>query len=200
MQGEGPFLGFPSFFIRLSGCPHSCIYCDTNYAKFQGEEKEIEELIKMAKDSKINLITITGGEPLHQKNTPLLLKRLLKEKFTVCLETSGAESLKNVPSKVIKIVDFKTPGSKNLSFYEENLNYLKKWDGIKFVILNKEDFFWAREKLESLKLYEICKVYFSPALPFMHPVQLANLILKYKLPVYLNLPLHKLLWGGERGR
>lgn len=198
LQGEGPFTGYPCFFIRLSGCPHSCIYCDTKYAKEEGEEKNLEDLIEEAKNSKTNLIGITGGEPLIQPSTPLLLKKLLSLKFIVLLETSGAESLKDVPKKVIKVVDFKTPGSGNPNFNYDNLKFLKKWDALKFVILDREDFFWAKEKVENLRLFKICNVYFSPAIPYFHPVVLANLILKYKLPVFFNIQLHKILWGSQR--
>ncbi|MEJ5165542.1 MAG: radical SAM protein [Thermoanaerobaculia bacterium] len=200
LQGEGPFSGFPCFFIRLSGCPHNCIYCDTKYAKLEGEEKDLKELLKEAKDSGINLIEVTGGEPLSQEGTPLLLKELLKLKFKVLLETSGYESIAEVPENVIKILDFKTPGSQAPEFNLENLNFLKRWDALKFVIIDRDDFFWAKEKVEKLKLPEICNVYFSPAYPYFSPIVLANLILKYKLPVFLNLPLHKLLWGEERKR
>lgn len=200
LQGEGPLLGYPCFFIRLSGCPHNCIYCDTEYAKFEGEEKTIKELLNLAKESNLNLIEITGGEPLSQAATPLLLELLLKNKFKVLLETSGFELLKDVPEKVIKIVDFKTPKSGNENFNLENLKYLKKWDALKFVILDKEDFFWAKEKIEKLKLNKKCKIFFSPAYPLMSPLILANLILKYKLPVFLNLQLHRLIWGEMRGR
>lgn len=200
LQGEGPFSGFPCFFIRLSGCPHNCIYCDTKYAKLEGEEKTIDELLEEAKNSGINLVEVTGGEPLSQKGTPLLLIKLLKLKFTVLLETSGYESIKEVPEKIIKILDFKTPKSFAPEFNMDNLNYLKSWDALKFVIMDKDDFFWAKEKVEKLNLNKICRVYFSPAYPYFSPIILANLILKYKLPVFLNLPLHKLLWGEERRR
>lgn len=200
LQGEGPFSGLPCFFIRLSGCPHNCIYCDTKYAKTEGEEKKIVEILIETKNSGLNLVEVTGGEPLSQEKTPLLLKKLLKLKLTVLLETSGYESLKDVPEKIIKIVDFKTPKSQSPEFNQDNLKYLKKWDAIKFVIMDKDDFFWAKEKVEKLNLFEICKVYFSPAYPYFSPLILANLILKHKLPVFLNLPLHKLLWGEEKGR
>ncbi len=198
MQGEGPFQGHPCIFIRLAGCPHNCIYCDTKYAKVEGGEVDIKEILKSVKKESLNLVEVTGGEPLSQKATPLLLKKLLKLKKTVLLETSGFESLKDVPEKVIKILDFKTPKSKGPEFNTENLNYLKKWDALKFVIVDKEDFFWAKEKIEELKLSSICKVYFAPAYPYFSPIVLANLIVKYKLDVFLNLPLHKLLWGEER--
>lgn len=200
LQGEGPYSGLPCFFIRLSGCPHNCIYCDTRYAKVEGEERTLEEILQEAKNSGINLVEVTGGEPLSQKATPLLLKELLKLKFTVLLETSGYESIKEVPQKVIKILDFKTPKSQAPEFNLENLNFLKKWDGLKFVIMDRDDFFWAKERVEKLKLLDICNVYFSPAYPYFSPVILANLILKHKLPVFLNLPLHKILWGEERKR
>lgn len=200
LQGEGPYQGYPCLFIRLSGCPHNCIYCDTEYAKFEGEEKTFEDLLNLAKESKLDLIEVTGGEPLSQDATPLLLELLLKNKFKVLLETSGFESLKDVPEKVIKIVDFKTPDSGNADFNLENLKYLKKWDALKFVILSKEDFFWAKEKIEKLKLNKKCKIYFSPAYPIMSPLILANLILKHKLPVFLNLQIHKLIWGEMKGR
>lgn len=200
LQGEGPYQGYPCFFIRLSGCPHNCIFCDTEYAKFEGEEKTFEELLNLAKESHLNLIEITGGEPLSQDATPLFLELLLKNKFKVLLETSGFELLKDVPEKVIKIVDFKIPNSGNAAFNPENLIYLKKWDALKFVISKKEDFFWAKEKIEKLKLYKKCKIYFSPAHPLMSPLILANLILKYKLPVFLNLQIQKLIWGEMRGK
>lgn len=200
LQGEGPYQGYPCFFIRLSGCPHNCIYCDTKYAKFEGEEKTFEELLNLAKESKLDLIEVTGGEPLSQEATPLFLEFLLINKFKVLLETSGFESLKDVPEKVIKIVDFKTPDSGNADFNLENLKYLKKWDTLKFIISSKEDFFWAKEKIEKLKLNKKCKIYFSPVYPIMSPLILANLILKYKLPVFLNLQIHKLIWGEMKGR
>jgi len=200
LQGEGPFSGHPCLFIRLSGCPHNCIYCDTRYAKIEGSEVEIKEILKSVREENINLVEVTGGEPLSQEATPLLLKKLLKLKKIVLLETSGFESIKDVPEKVVKILDFKTPKSEGPEFNIENLNYLKKWDALKFVIVDREDFFWAKEKIEELNLPSFCKIYFAPAYPYFSPTILANLIIKNKLDVFLNLPLHKLLWGEERKR
>lgn len=198
LQGEGPLVGYPTFFIRFFGCNLDCSWCDTLYAKKHGTyyELEIQEIIDLWKRnySEIPYITLTGGEPLLQKGVFPLIESFLKEKAIICLETNGSLSVKEISERVIKVVDFKTPssGMENFNFYE-NLNFLDKKDALKFVIKDRNDFEWALKKIEEFELFEITQVFFSPATPFLSPQVLAEWILEVKKPIRFQLQLHKIL-------
>jgi 7-carboxy-7-deazaguanine synthase len=199
LQGEGAWVGWPCFFIRLSGCNLRCTYCDTRYAYNQGEKRYIPELIDEWKRSEVSLVQVTGGEPLLQKETTSLLEALLDEGAKVLLETNGSLALGNVPKNVIKIVDRKTPGSGMENFFlEENLRCLNQGDQIKFVITEKEDYEWAKEEILRLFLPYYVEVLFSPAWERLAPVQLAEWILSDKLSVRFQIQLHKIIWGEKR--
>jgi 7-carboxy-7-deazaguanine synthase len=201
IQGETTRAGFPSVFIRLAGCNLGCSYCDTVYARSEssGIEMPIDEIIHAAEVYKnIDHITITGGEPLTQKESIKLIKELIGKGYTVQLETNGSISLNDIPNKVRKIVDVKTPSSGySSSFLYENLTYLNNTDELKFVILDINDYQFSAEFLK--KYFQIIQmrnivVNFSPVFGKISGEKLAELILIDRLPVRLNLQLHKILW------
>jgi 7-carboxy-7-deazaguanine synthase len=201
LQGEARTVGLPTVFIRLTGCPLRCGYCDTTYAFQGGEWKSLDTILEEVKAHKAKYITVTGGEPLAQKQCINLLTQLCDAGYEVSLETSGAMDVSNVDPRVSKVMDLKTPGSgeesKNLY---ENIEYLSNHDQVKFVICDRNDYDWAVEKLTSYKLAEKCEVLFSPIHAELEPSQLAEWILQDKLPVRFQLQLHKYLWGDEQGR
>jgi len=197
IQGEGPFAGFPSFFIRLFGCNLNCSWCDTEYAKtgvFQ--LKNISYVLSLWKKNypEIPYITITGGEPLLQKSVYKLMKVLLQNNATIILETNGSLSLKEVPEEVIKVMDLKTPSSgMHIHNFYENLKYLGKKDVIKFVVMNKIDFNWALEIIEKFDILSRCQIYFSPVYNKLSPQELAFWIMETKKPFKIQIQLHKFL-------
>ena len=199
LQGEGPLSGKPCIFIRLWGCNLNCKWCDTKYAKDSKNYTtwNIQKILDyiFSYYPQIKYITITGGEPLLQEKPLLLLiEKLLEKKYLVSIETNGSISIKNLPKKVLKIMDIKTPSSNMHHFnYYENVKFLTKNDAIKFVIANKKDFEWSVKKCEELKLFSICEVFFSPVWKRLSGKTLAKWILSHKLPIRLNLQLHKLL-------
>ncbi|NIA08631.1 MAG: radical SAM protein [Nitrospiraceae bacterium] len=200
LQGEGAWAGWPCFFIRLSGCNLRCTYCDTRYAYMEREKRNISGLIEEWKQSQIGLVEVTGGEPLLQSTTPILLKALLDEGAKVLLETNGSLSLSNVPREVIKIVDRKTPGSGMGKFWcEENLRWLNQGDQLKFVITDQKDYEWARKEVLRLCLWRYTEVLFSPIWKNLAPSDLAGWIIADRLPVRFQVQLHKVLWGDKRG-
>jgi 7-carboxy-7-deazaguanine synthase len=198
IQGEGPLSGRPAIFVRLYGCNLNCSWCDTRYAREGGVFKiwEIEELITFLKEKFKNIreVTITGGEPLLQKGTFALIERLFSMGFTVCLETNGSLSLKGLPQEVIKVMDFKTPssGMEKFNLYE-NLEFLDRKDAVKFVIADKKDFAWSIQKCKEFAIFEKTEVFFSPVWGRLSGKRLAGWILEEKLPVRLQLQLHKIL-------
>ncbi len=200
IQGEGLAAGLPCFFIRLSGCNLRCTYCDTRYAYLPGNIATVEELINAWKASGVEYVQVTGGEPLTQPEVYRLMAGLLEKGAKVLLETNGSMSLKRVPFQVIKIVDRKTPGSGMAdSWFPNNMRYISHTDQMKFVITNDKDFHWAVRELEKKGLCYFTQVLFSPAAPLMAPERLAELILETRLPVRLQLQLHKILWGDRQG-
>ncbi len=200
IQGEGLDAGLPCFFIRLSGCNLRCSYCDTRYAYEPGPSIPLQELIDEWKGSGVNLVQITGGEPLLQPAVYRLMHELLRMGAKVLLETNGSMNLSQVPFKVIKIVDRKTPGSGMAgSWFPLNLRYLNSGDQIKFVLTGQEDFKWAVSEVARLELWHIAQILFSPASQFLAPQSLAELMLDIRMPVRLQLQLHKILWGRRRG-
>jgi len=201
LQGEGLSTGEPTVFIRLTGCPLRCGYCDTTYAFQGGEWMTLERILERLSAHDCPLVCVTGGEPLAQPDTLVLLERLCDAGYHVSLETSGALDIAQVDPRVVKVVDVKTPGSgEDQRNRLENLDHLTKRDQLKFVICDQEDYRWARRLLDTYQPHHRCTVLFSPAAPQMNPTRLAEWILKDQLPVRLQLQLHKLIWGEEPGR
>jgi 7-carboxy-7-deazaguanine synthase len=201
LQGESRTVGLPTVFIRLTGCPLRCTYCDTAYAFSGGEWHELEEILEKVASYEPNHICVTGGEPLAQKGCDELLARLCDVGYQVSLETSGALDISNVDPRVSRVMDLKTPASgeseRNLL---TNLEQLGSHDQIKFVISNEDDYQWSRSMLESHQLHQSCEVLFSPVHGSMDAGQLADWVLRDRLPVRFQLQLHKLLWGETPGR
>lgn len=200
LQGEADASGWPTFFIRLTGCPLRCRYCDTEYAFHGGEWRDLDSLVDEARASGARHVCVTGGEPLAQKNCLSLLRRLCDAGFDVSLETSGALDVGGVDSRVARVVDLKTPGSGEESRNRyENLALLTSRDQVKFVICDRTDYEWAREQVAQRELPRRCQVLFSPSAGELEPAVLAEWILADRLPVRFQLQLHKVLWGGVPG-
>ena len=201
IQGETSRVGLPTIFIRLTGCPLRCVYCDTEYAFHEGNMITLDDIMKNISEYETKHVTVTGGEPLAQKNCRPLLTLLCEAGYDVSLETSGAQDISNIDGRVARIVDLKTPASgeadKNLY---DNLQYLTKNDQVKFVICDREDYQWSKEKLVKYKLNEQCEVLFSGSHGELQPSQLADWILQDHLPVRLQIQLHKYLWGDVPGK
>ena len=201
IQGETSRSGLPTYFIRLTGCPLRCTYCDTGYAFNAGSKMSFEEILSKLNRDTTKYITITGGEPLSQKNVQSLMKELCDLKYSVSLETSNAITIEDVDSRVSIILDIKTPGSlesdKNLI---SNYSILKKSDELKFVICNQKDFEWAVDYIKKNNLSLICPIVFSPSYNQMPLSELADLILKNSLNVRLQTQLHKTIWGEVNGK
>lgn len=201
LQGETKTVGLPTVFIRLTGCPLRCQYCDTAYAFQGGTWREIDDVLAEVENYKTRYVTVTGGEPLAQKDSLILLKRLCDAGYEVSLETSGALSIAEVDPRVIKVVDVKTPGSKECEKnHWENLHYLLPHDQVKFVICDRHDYDWAIETLNHYQLADRCHVLFSPSYGQIEGKDLADWILKDQLPVRLQIQLHKYLWGDVKGK
>jgi 7-carboxy-7-deazaguanine synthase len=200
LQGETSRAGLPTVFIRLTGCPLRCGYCDTAYAFHGGTTMTLAAILDAAARHQTRYITVTGGEPLAQKGCLQLLRELCDRGYSVSLETGGAIDVSPVDARVSKILDIKTPGSgeagKNLW---ANLAHLTPRDEIKFVICNETDYEWARRQLRERGLDAICLVLFSPAYRELPATQLADWILRDQLPVRLQTQLHKQLWGEKPG-
>jgi len=194
-QGETSRTGFPSLFIRLAGCNLNCSYCDTPEAKIKKKKVHVKELLSKIKSYQpFDHLTITGGEPLQQKNIYLLFTALLKEKNKIQLETNGSFSLEKVPKEIIKIVDIKTPSStEESSFLFENLNYLSHNDEIKFVLVDNKDYLFAKKFIKKFLANYKGVINFSPVRGKFDPKILAQKILKDNLLVRLNLQLHKII-------
>lgn len=201
LQGETSRVGLPTVFVRLTGCPLRCGYCDTAYAFSGGENRSIAEILHQVARHKTNYVTVTGGEPLAQKACLVLLTALCDAQYSVSLETSGALDLSNVDSRVSKIMDIKTPGSGEAAKNNwNNLDYLTPHDEIKFVLCDETDYRWACEQIESRQLQSIGPILFSPVYETLEPAQLASWILRDQVPVRMQIQLHKLLWGEGPGR
>ncbi|MDD5175380.1 MAG: 7-carboxy-7-deazaguanine synthase QueE [Sterolibacterium sp.] len=201
IQGESARAGLPTVFIRLTGCPLRCVWCDTAYAFSGGDSIPLDEVLERVAGFGCRTICVTGGEPLAQKNCLALLNALCDAAYDVSLETSGAIDLINVDRRVSKIMDIKAPDSGELgNNLWTNLDYLTPRDEIKFVLASGSDYAWAKEALAQRKLTGICSVLFSPVQGKLDPAELAGWILQDRLQVRFQLQLHKLLWGSERGR
>ena len=201
LQGEADTAGFPTVFVRLTGCPLRCQYCDTAYAFHGGEWWELEAILARVREFGTPYVCVTGGEPLAQKACVVLLKSLCEAGLRVSLETSGAMDLSEVDPRVIKVVDVKTPGSKEerRNRYEE-LPRLNAHDLVKFVICDRGDYEWSRAKLQELSLPTGCTVLFSPSHEQLAAAELADWILADRLAVRFQLQLHKYLWGNVPGK
>jgi 7-carboxy-7-deazaguanine synthase len=201
LQGEADAVGWPTFFIRLTGCPLRCHYCDTTYAFQGGEWRTVGTLLDEARASGARHACVTGGEPLAQKNCLVLLTALCDAGFAVSLETSGAIDASAVDPRVARVIDVKTPASgeshRNL---DPAVHGLRPGDQLKFVICNRADYEWSRDRLRSERLDALCPVLFSPSHEQLPPGQLADWILADRLPVRFQLQLHKYLWGNTPGR
>jgi 7-carboxy-7-deazaguanine synthase len=201
LQGESNTVGIPTVFIRLTGCPLRCVYCDTAYAFAGGKKIPIAEIISQADQYGTRYITVTGGEPLAQSACLELITRLLDKGFIVSLETSGAMDVAAVDPRAVKVMDLKTPGSGELSknLYQ-NIRYLDHKDQVKFVIGNDEDYNWSKWAITEYELLGRCDILFSPVMGQQNPTELAEKILLDRLPVRFQIQLHKLLWDDAQGK
>ena len=202
LQGETDTLGFPTVFVRLTGCPLRCQYCDTEYAFHGGTVFSFAEILNDVDQYQAKCITVTGGEPLAQPNCRALLGALCDRGYRVSLETSGAMPINDIDERVSIVLDLKTPASmeSHRNLYE-NLPLLKKNDQIKFVICHRDDYEWARFKLDEYALYGVVNnIFFSPSFDQLKPVELADWIINDRLQVRFQLQLHKILWHDEPGR
>ena len=201
IQGEAKNSGKPTIFIRTARCPFRCSYFDTEYAFTEGNKFKISNIISKIKSYKTNYVTVTGGEPLAQKNTIILLSALLNNSYNVSIETSGLLDISDIPNDIEIVMDIKTPSSnedsKNI---KNNLSIIKKTDIIKFVVGNREDYEWSKDILIKNSLSNFKNIYFSPVHDVLNLSDLADWILSDNLNVTLQLQLHKYIWGDERGR
>jgi len=201
LQGESNTVGLPTVFVRLTGCPLRCAYCDTAYAFVGGKKVEIADIISQVEKYNTQYVTVTGGEPLAQPNCLELITLLLDKGFTVSLETSGAIDLSAVDSRTVKVMDLKTPSSGELSknLYE-NIQYLDAKDQVKFVIGSHDDYEWSKKIVDEYVLPKRCQVLFSPVMGVQSPTELADKILQDRLPVRFQIQLHKILWDNAQGK
>jgi 7-carboxy-7-deazaguanine synthase len=201
LQGETSRTGLPTVFVRLTGCPLRCGYCDTAYAFHGGTTLTLERVLAEVARYETRYVTVTGGEPLAQKNCLPLLSALAERGYSVSLETSGALDVSKVDPRVSRIVDIKTPASGEVNRNRwENLEYLNSHDEIKFVLCGEQDYGWAKEIMTERRLALVCPVLFSPAYGELDPAALAEWILRDRLPVRMQIQLHKVLWGEQPGR
>jgi 7-carboxy-7-deazaguanine synthase len=201
LQGEANAVGWPTFFIRLTGCPLRCHYCDTAYAFHGGEWRTLARLVDEARESRARHVCVTGGEPLAQRECTRLLIVLCEAGFEVSLETSGAIDASGVDPRVARVIDVKTPASgesrRNLDL---SVHGLRAGDQLKFVICDRADYEWSRDRVRGERLDGRCQVLFSPSYQQLPAARLANWILEDRLPVRFQVQLHKVLWGDVPGR
>ncbi|RLA23574.1 MAG: 7-carboxy-7-deazaguanine synthase QueE [Gammaproteobacteria bacterium] len=201
LQGESSTVGLPTVFIRLTGCPLRCQYCDTSYAFTGGETKTIASVVAQAGQYNTRYITVTGGEPLAQPACLELLSQLADKNYCVSLETSGAIDVSLVDMRIVKVMDLKTPTSaeEHRNLYA-NLQYMNAKDQIKFVICDANDYLWAKQKIAQYQLADKCEILFSPAMGQQDATELAEWILQDQLHVRFQVQLHKILWGNIAGK
>ena len=200
LQGESSRVGLPTVFVRLTGCPLRCGYCDTEYAFHGGSTQSFEEILANVASYQAQYVCVTGGEPLAQKGCHALLKMLCDAGYQVSIETSGAMDISQVDRRVSVIMDIKTPGSgevgKNLW---SNISALEAKDEVKFVLVDRADYDWAKQILAQYDLTQKCPVLFSPVYKTLPPPDLATWVLEDRLPVRMQVQLHKILWGEKAG-
>lgn len=200
LQGESSRIGLPTVFVRLTGCPMRCVYCDTAYAFSGGSNIEISAILAKVAEFGTRYVTVTGGEPLAQKDCHVLLKDLCDAGYSVSLETGGAIDIGPVDKRVSVILDIKTPGSGEVeNNLWTNLTQLKPQDEVKFVLCSREDYDWAKTLLSTHKINEKCPVLFSPVYGQVNPTELAEWVLADRLSVRVQVQLHKILWGEKPG-
>ena len=201
LQGEGPEQGYPTILLRLTGCNLRCSYCDSAFAFFKGERMRLSEVLERASSYGIERVLVTGGEPMAQRETPALCKALLKSGHSVSVETNGAYDLAALPKRVLKVVDVKTPGSgEGGSFQPALLKQMDHKDVLKFVCRDREDFLWTRAFLKRHCLPGPHPVILSPVWGSLEARDLAAWVLEDRLPVRVQVQLHKVLWGNKRGK
>lgn len=201
LQGETRTVGLPTVFVRLTGCPLRCQYCDTAYAFHGGQSMTLAEILAQVAGYMPRYVTVTGGEPLAQKACLDLLNALCDAGYEVSLETSGALDVSAVDPRVIKVVDLKTPGSHEVDKNRySNVGHLAPQDQVKFVLCSREDYQWAKDIMAQYQLSERCEVLFSPSHQQLDTTALADWILQDRLPVRLQIQLHKYLWGNVQGK
>ena len=200
LQGESLTSGLPTVFIRLTGCPLRCNYCDTEYAFTGGERMTIEEICQQVATYECRQICVTGGEPLAQKPCIDLMARLCDLGYSVSIETSGALAIEDIDARVVRVMDLKTPNSgEMIKNRMQNIQFLTAKDQVKFVICNERDYQWSKMQVAEHKLDRICTVLFSPSHHEQDAADLAAWILKDKLQVRMQVQLHKVLWGDKQG-
>ncbi len=200
LQGESRTVGLPTVFVRLTGCPLRCGYCDTEYAFHGGELQGIDGIIEQVARYHTRYVTVTGGEPLAQKPCLDLLRKLCDIGYDVSLETSGALDIKEVDRRVVIVMDLKTPGSgEQAKNRYDNLEHLKPSDQIKFVMCDENDYAWAKTMVVEHELARCCEILFSPSYQQLDATRLADWILADQLPVRMQVQLHKYLWGAVPG-
>jgi len=201
LQGEARDVGRPTVFVRLTGCPLRCVWCDTAYAFHGGQRRDIDEIVEEVAKYKTRHVCVTGGEPLAQKRCADLLERLCDSGFEVSLETSGALDISEVDPRVTRVMDLKAPGSGEVGRNRwSNLDALTARDQIKFVLADRADYDWARAAMDERGLAQRCDILFSPVYGKLAARDLAEWILADRLPVRMQVQLHKFLWGEEPGR
>lgn len=201
LQGESRSVGVPTVFVRLTGCPLRCQYCDTAYAFHGGESLSLAAILEQVAGYGVRHVTVTGGEPLAQKACLSLLSQLCDADYEVSLETSGAIAVEEVDPRVSKVMDFKTPGSGEAAKNRfENVRHLTAHDQVKFVICDRADYEWSKQVTAEHRLTERCEVLFSPSAQQLPARELADWIVADRLPVRFQIQLHKYLWGDQPGR
>ena len=201
LQGESSRVGLPTVFIRLTGCPLRCVYCDTSYAFSGGVKMSFDAILTDVKKYQCRIVCVTGGEPLAQNECISLLAKLVDLGYCVSLETSGALDVSKVDFRVTKVMDLKTPSSGEMDKNRyENIAYLSAQDEVKFVIAGEEDYHWSKNILKQYDLTSRCDVLFSPVADQQNPTQLAEKILEDKLAVRFQIQLHKFLWQDAQGK
>ena len=201
LQGESTRVGLPTVFVRLTGCPLRCSWCDTAYAFSGGETRTLDDILAEVAGHGLRHVCVTGGEPLAQKGCLALLAALCDAGHDVSLETSGALDIAGVDPRVSRIVDLKAPGSGELARNRwENLVLLRAHDELKFVLADAADYAWAKQQIAEYRLAECCTVLLSPVAGALDPAELAGWIVRDRLPVRFQLQLHKILWNDARGR